>query len=114
MCLAAQDLTRWVHACFLPWALGDPLPRPCPVLSFPLGDHLELLFVLTRGKCWDPRGAAVLAAPFLTQLPAHAPGKAPEDGPSAWTPVSHVGDPDGAPGSWLGLPQCQLPQLPGA
>lgn len=46
----------------------------------------------------------VLIAPFLTQLPAEAPAK-PEDGPSGWVSVTHVGDLDGAPDLqlWSGL-----------
>lgn len=43
---------------------------------------------------------AALAALSPTQLP-NAPGKAAHDGPSVWAPVTHVGGPDGAPGSWL-------------
>lgn len=38
---------------------------------------------------------------FPIQLPANMPGKAAEDGPSSWTPATHVGDSDGGPGSWL-------------
>lgn len=30
------------------------------------------------------------AAPLLTQHSAHAPGKTAEDGPSAWTPGTHM------------------------
>lgn len=46
----------------------------------------------------------VLVAPFLTQRPAEAPAK-PEDGPSGWVSVTHVGDLDGAPDLqlWSGL-----------
>lgn len=34
-------------------------------------------------------------------LSAKVPGKAAEDGPRACVPVTHVGDQDGVPGSWL-------------
>lgn len=33
-------------------------------------------------------------APFVIQLPTNVRGKAAEDGPRAWTPVTHTGDPD--------------------
>lgn len=38
----------------------------------------------------------------LSTVPsAHAPGKAAENGPSAWAPATHAGDPDGVLGSCL-------------
>lgn len=43
----------------------------------------------------------VLSAPLLFRLPANGPGKEEEDSPSMWAPGTHVGDLDGAPGSWL-------------
>lgn len=33
--------------------------------------------------------------------PSNAPGKAATNKPRAWATASHVGDPDGVPGSWL-------------
>lgn len=40
-------------------------------------------------------------AVLLTQLHVTAPGKAMEDGPNAWAPATHVGNLDGAAGSWF-------------
>lgn len=33
-----------------------------------------------------------LTVPVLVQFPASEPGEVVENGPSAWTPVAHVGD----------------------
>lgn len=38
------------------------------------------------------------AVPFPIQLSANMPGKAAEDSPSSWVPVTHVADPE-VPGS---------------
>lgn len=43
----------------------------------------------------------VLAALFSIHLPTNAPGKTEEDGPSAWPPATHVGDPQRIPNTWL-------------
>lgn len=43
--------------------------------------------------------SCVPVAPIPIQLP-NACGTA-EDGTSIWAPVTHVGDPGGAPGCWL-------------
>lgn len=50
--------------------------------------------------------AHVLAAPLLIMLPANMPGKASEDGLMAWALVTHVGNLEEVPCSWLwpGLP----------
>ncbi|XP_051694357.1 MIF4G domain-containing protein isoform X2 [Oryctolagus cuniculus] len=39
--------------------------------------------------------------PTCDPAPCCGLGKAAEDGPSAWAPVTHVGDPEEAAGSWL-------------
>lgn len=44
----------------------------------------------------------ILAALFPIQFPADAPGKAVENGLSAWSPVTHVGVPDGVSCSFFG------------
>lgn len=38
---------------------------------------------------------------FLIQLSANTLKKATKEGPCAWAPVSHTGNTDGIPGSWL-------------
>lgn len=42
-----------------------------------------------------------MAAWLPIQLPASAPGKAAEHGPSVWVPATYLGDHDGIPRSWL-------------
>lgn len=48
----------------------------------------------------------VLAVPRLIQLPANAPGKETEDGPSTWAPATHMEELMGflAPGFDLAQP----------
>lgn len=43
----------------------------------------------------------VLAAPLLIQLPVNSLGKVAEDGQNTWALVTHVGDREAAPSSWL-------------
>lgn len=43
----------------------------------------------------------VPVAPLPTQLSAGAPETVVEDGPSTWVFATHLGDLDGASGSWL-------------
>lgn len=40
-------------------------------------------------------------APLENQLSTNAPGKAVKDSPGTWAPAMNVGDPDGAPDSWV-------------
>lgn len=53
----------------------------------------------------------VPAIQLLTQLPANAPGKAMEDGHSAWAPTTAVRDPNGVLPAGSGLAQIRLLQL---
>lgn len=55
--------------------------------------------VVEQGK---PPTVQILAALFPIQFPADAPGKAVENGLSAWSPVTHVGVPDGVSCSFFG------------
>lgn len=41
--------------------------------------------------------------PLMVLLPVNDTGIAAEDGPVVWTPSSHAGELDEAPGSWLQL-----------
>lgn len=43
----------------------------------------------------------VLVVPPLIQLLAHVLGNTAKNGPSAWASMSHVGDWEAVPGSWL-------------
>lgn len=45
----------------------------------------------------------VPATPLLIKLPVGGLRETVEDGPSVWAPAMHLGDTDGAPGSWLQL-----------
>lgn len=56
----------------------------------------------------QPLGVSVqvLATPLPVWFPANVPGKVVEHGPSAWTPVTHMGDAEGIPSSWLQCGYC--------
>lgn len=41
------------------------------------------------------------AAPLLIQPTTNVPRKASENSPSIWVPSTHMGSPDGCPGSWF-------------
>lgn len=49
----------------------------------------------TQGLVW------VLAYLLSLQIPTNVPGKAADDGLSAWGPATHIRHPDGDPGSWF-------------
>lgn len=49
----------------------------------------------------DTGAASCPSCSLPTQLPANAPGKAHDDGPSVRTPATHMDKPDEAPGSGL-------------
>lgn len=50
----------------------------------------------------------MLATPPLIQLPANAPGKAGEDGPSTWILAAHLENEDSLLDSWVQLGPAQL------
>lgn len=57
--------------------------------------------LISQGWLWVSRVFYILAALLLTQIPSGTHREAAKDGLSNCTPVSHVGDTEGALGSWI-------------